>query len=105
MAKLKNRERAKKHPWDYFNFGMSVERHLNETAKPGENRLRKSLGILIDVARGDLTLNDTPEEYAKNLPEDLKFLQDDLPKVLQEIRESERQVAKELLSHLCVDIP
>jgi len=104
MAELKDDEKAKRHPWEYFNFGIAFERHMYETAKPGDNPIRKSLGVIIDVALGDLTLNDTPEEYAQNLPDDYKFLKDDLPTMLQEIRETERQIARELLSHLDVHI-
>jgi len=104
MSDLAAPERAKKDAWSYFNFGLSVEKHVTETLKPGEDRLRKSLGTIIDVARGDLTLCDTPEEYAQNLPAKWKFMVEMLPEVLPEIREDDREIAKELMAQLGLNL-
>lgn len=100
MAEQDNPERAKLDPWSYFTFGMSVERRVQEELEPGETPLRKSLELLIDVASGELTLWDTPEETAQSLPPDKQFLAENLPEILREARNSERQIARELLSFL-----
>ena len=103
MAEPENPQRAKQDPWSYFTFGLSVERRVQEEIKPGETRLRKSLEVLIDVASGELTLWDTPEETAQALLTEKQFPIDDLPEILRDARHSERQIARELLSFLDIN--
>jgi hypothetical protein len=96
-------ETAKQHPWEYFTFGLSIAQEVYGV-QPGEDTQRQILKILKEVAKGDFTLWDTPEEVASRLTPDLETLAAKLPEVIRDARKMDRDIAKELLACLNVKV-
>jgi hypothetical protein len=94
---------AKHHPWVYFTLGLSIAQQVYGV-EPGANTRKEILMILREVAKGDFTLWDTPEEIAANLTPDLESLAPKLPEVIRDARNVDRDTAKELLACLNITV-
>ena len=77
----------------FFDLGCQVTRHIHGIERRA-NVLEAMLQVVKDIADGQLTLVDSPEEIISALGPDEKVLADSVPDVLRTMRAEERAAAK-----------
>ena len=78
-------------PKELFHFGLEVAWHVCgcETNRNWIERIAKSHCIVRDVARGDLTLQDSPMD-----------LRNQMPPLIEQLRQQDDEVAKKLIEDI-----
>jgi hypothetical protein len=81
-----------------FLYGVRVAEHLASSApRPGENESGALIRVMREVANGELTLWDTPEEVAPSLPPGSEIMKaGELARALRDARRREQETAQEV---------
>jgi hypothetical protein len=80
-------------PMAFFDLGCQVTKHVYGIDRQA-NVLEAMLKVVKDIAEGNLTLVDTPEEIIRTLGDDGQVLADAVPQASREMRAEERAAAK-----------